>query len=225
MGIYQGGFGLTRYRVLGSVGKQSIETLSEYVQKSLAPKIKIDGPVRQEAIGWVRPLTLSDEETVSEDSHWDFSDCQVDDGYLLRVRFEMRKVPSSLIQTLYRTKIRDHLQKTGKAMPRKDRQEYKQSLVQDLTKRCLPIIQFTDAYWRIDQNELHVYSTSVKERERFETLFLKTFGTGLGIQLFKLSGPQVFLDPRNNASTKLSKQVNILSKLEPSVFAAQAGIR
>lgn len=219
VGIYQGSLAFTRYRVLGDPGKTTIASLSKLIQPFIAPPLRIDGPVKPENIGWVRPLTASDEDVVSEDSHWDLSDCHVNDGFLLRLRYEKRKIPASLVQTFYKSHMREHLQKNGKNMPKSDRQEYKQKLMTDLLKRALPVIQFTDGYWRETAGELLVFSTSNSVRLRFEQLFHQSFGAKLDLSLIRLDGPLTFLEHQDADEKTLAKRLSRLAKIEPAVFS------
>lgn len=221
MGIYQGTLAFTRYRVVGELAKASHASLSKHLAGYRAPKLRITDalPSKPESIGWIRPLIATDEDAVSEDSHWDMADCAVDGGYLLRIRYERRKVPTMILQTLFRSKIREHLQKTGKAMPRQERQELKQQLMTDLTKRTLPVIQFTDVLWREDDSELYVFATSKSARQRAEQLFHQTFGDPLNLSLLRLDGTLAFLDDEDSDEAALTKRLSKLSKIEPAVFA------
>lgn len=224
MGIYQGSLAFTRYRVLGNPGKTTIASLSKLLAPFIAPPLKMDGPTKPESMGWVRPLTATDEEAVSDDSHWDMSDCHIDDGFLMRLRYERRKIPASLMQMLFRGKIREHLQKAGKPMPRAARQELKQQLMTDLLKRTLPVIQFTDVLWKEREGLLLVFSTSKSVRQRVEQMFHETFGTKLDLSLMKLDAPMTFLGDEDADENELSKKLSRLEKMEPAVFAPQKTI-
>ncbi|MCX6123694.1 MAG: recombination-associated protein RdgC [Proteobacteria bacterium] len=224
MSVYQGSLAITRYRIIGNPGKTTIASLSKLIAPYIAPRLRVDGPAKPESVGWVRPLTASDEDTVSEDSHWDMSDCHVDDSFLLRLRYERRKVPSSLVQTLYRNKIRDHLQETGKAMARAERQEFKVQLITDLTKRTLPMIQFTDGLWRQQAGELFIFTTSNSVRQRFEQLFHQTFASELDFTLLRMDGPQMFFGSETDSEAALTKQFGRINALEPAVFSPHGSL-
>ena len=219
MGIYNGSLAFTRYKVLGDLGKSSIASLSKLLKPFVAPPITLDGPAKPELVGWVRPLTHSDEEIVSEDSHWDMSDCQVSNSYLMRLRYERRKVPASLVQMMYKQKLRDHLKNTGKNMPRTERQEFKEKLMQDLLKRTLPQVTYTDILWRSDEQELMVFSSSKTVRQRVEQLFHQTFGKPLDLSLVRFDGTLAFLDDSDADEKVLSQKLSRMSKMEPAIFA------
>lgn len=219
MSIYNGSLAFTRYKVLGELGKATIASLSKVLTPYVAAPLTIDGPAKPEAMGWVRPLTQSDEEMVGEDSHWDMSDCHAGEAYLLRMRYERRKVPASLVQMMYKQKLRDHLQKTGKNMPRQERQEFKEKLMQDLLKRTLPLVTYTDLLWRADEHELFIFSTSKSVRQRAEQLFHQTFGKPLDLSLVRFDGTLAFLDDETADEKALGQRLSRMSKMEPAVFA------
>lgn len=221
MSIYNGSLALTRYKVLGDVSKSSIASLSKLLKPFVAPPITLEGPVKPERIGWVRPLTQSDEDIVSEDSHWDMSDCHISDSYLMRLRYERRKVPASLVQMMYKQKLRDHLKQTGKNMPRAERQEFKATLMQDLLKRTLPQVTYTDVLWRSEQHELMVFSSSKTIRQRVEQLFHQTFGKSLDLSLVRFDGTLAFLDDDDADENVLTQKLRRMIKIEPAVFAPQ----
>jgi DNA recombination-dependent growth factor C len=219
MSIYNGSLAFTRYKVLGEPSKSSISALSKVITPFLAPPITIDGPVKPESMGWVRPLTKSDEEIVSEDSHWDMSDCQVNNAFLLRIRYERRKVPAALVQMLYKQKLREHLKSTGKNMKRTERQEFKEKLVQDLLKKTLPAVTYTDLLWNLDEHEVLIFSASKSVRQRAEQLFYQTFGKPFDISLIRFDGALAFLDDDDADEKDLSQRLSRMTKIEPAIFA------
>lgn len=219
MGIYSGSLAFTRYKVLGDLGKSTIASLSKVLKPFVAPPLTIDGPAKPEAMGWVRPLTPSDEAMVGEDSHWDLSDCQVNGAYLLRLRYEKRKVPASLVQMMYKQKLRDHLKNSGKNMPRAERQEFKEKLIQDLLKRTLPQVSYTDVLWRSDEGELLIFSASKAARVRIEQMFYQTFGKPLDLSLIRFDGTLAFLDDDAADENALSLKLSRMGKMEPAIFA------
>lgn len=221
MGIYNGSFAFTRYRILGNPGKTTIASLSKLLTAYIAKPLRLDGPSQPESIGWVRPLTASDEQVVAEDSHWDMSDCRVDNTFLLRARYERRRVPASLFQMMFQQKLRDHLKKTGKSMPRAERQELKLQMAQDLLKRTLPVIQFTDVLWREAEGELYVFSASKAVRQRIEQLFHQTFGDPLDLSLVRMDGSVAFIGEGLADESTLNKRLHKVAKIEPAIFAPQ----
>jgi hypothetical protein len=221
MSVYSGSLAITRYRVVGDPGRTTNASLSKLLDAFRASPIKFDGPAKPESIGWVRPLTPNDAEISGEDAHWDMTDCRVRDGYLLRSRYERRKVSSALLNMLYRNKLDAHLQKTGKTMRRDERQKLKHEIVLDLTKRTLPSLQFTDVFWRDEASELIIFSTSKSVRQRIEQLFYQTFGSKLDLSLIRIDGSLAFFDDDTATEKDLLKRLGRLSELQPSLFALQ----
>ena len=217
MGIYQGSLSFTRYRVLGETEKLTIAELSKLIKPFLAAPLRIDGPVKPESIGWVRPLTASDEELVGEDSHWDLSDCQVENGYLMRLRYERRRVSPNIMQMLYKQSLRDHLKKSGKNMPRAERQKLKD----DLMGRTLPQLQFIDLHWQDADRELIIFTTGKAARQRAEQLFHQTFCDKLDLSLVRLDGCLAFLGDESVEEDDLAQRLRQWSAVEPVVFAPQ----
>jgi DNA recombination-dependent growth factor C len=207
---------------MGSLGKTSLASLSKLLAPNKAPPLKLDGPAKQEVVGWVRPLTATDEDLNTDASYWDMGDAQIDNYFLLRLRYERRNVPSSLTQMLFKAQLKEHQEKTGKSMARRERQELKNKLLADLTKRTLPSIQYTDGLWRSDDGELQIFTTSKSHRIRFEQLFYKTFGQPLKLSLVKTNGPQFVAEDSLDSLQKLSEHLSHMTKIEPSTFAAAA---
>lgn len=223
MGIYSGSVAFTRYKVVGKQSKNTLAALSKLLTAHVAAPIRVDGPAKPENIGWVRPLLATDEATPGEDSHWDMSDCYLGEDFLMRVRYDRRKIPSSLVQMLYKQKLRDHLIKSGKNMPRSEREQVKTDLMADLLKRTLPMLQFTDLLWRESAGELYIFSSSKSVTQRIELLFYQTFGTKLDLSLIKSDQSLAYLNGQQgdqDDSETFAKRLAHLSVIEPSVFAA-----
>jgi DNA recombination-dependent growth factor C len=220
MGIYNGSVSFSRYRVVLGGKSPSIKQLSELLDPFKAPKLKIDGSPKAETIGWVRPLTPQDKDLIDSDSHWDMSDCQVTGGLMLRVRYERRKVPSSLLQMLYRQKLAENTTGDSKPLGRLERQKLKESIAADLLRRTLPQIQFTDVLWRDNEQELLIFSASKTVSERILQLFAQTFGEDLNLLVSRLNAASSWIE-QDDSPARLAR----LAKTEPTVFARQANER
>src|SRR4030095_10680683 len=97
------------------------------------------------------------------------SDCQVDDGFVLRLRVERRKVPAQLLQLVYRQRFFEHQDKAGKTPGPTERRELRDKVKAELMARALPALSHVDAYWRDRQGELTLFTTGKKARTLFET--------------------------------------------------------
>ena len=216
MGIYNGTVAYTRFRLLGGRKKPTIAKLSELLDAFKAPALKIDGLPKAELIGWVRPLTPQDPDVIGEEAHWDISDCTVTGGIMLRVRYERRKIPTSLLQMIYKQKIAAHAKSTGKTPGRTDRQKLKEEIASELLRRTLPQIQFTDLLWKDHENELYVFSSSKSVCERVLQLFNQTFADELDLALVKLNATTAWIEG-DEPDLRLER----ITEVEPSVFARQ----
>jgi DNA recombination-dependent growth factor C len=216
MGIYSGTVAFQRYRIIGGRKRTSISQLSELLESFKAPTLRLDNHPKAERMGWVRPLTPQDPDVLGDDAHWDASDCQVSGGLMLRMRYERRKIPMSLLQMLYKQKIAEHAKETGKNLPRAERQKLKEDLASDLLKRTLPQIQFTDVLWRDQEQELYIFSASKTICERVLQLFGETFAHELDLNVIVLSATTAWIE-----SDDVDLRLERITKVEPSVFARQ----
>lgn len=213
---------MTRYKVIGPYQKKSHASLSKFLVDHKAPPLKVDGPVKPEAIGWVRPLINDEDLAITEGAEWDMSDCALGKDYLLRVRYERRKVPQSLAQMLIQQKLRSHLTKTGKGMNRQEKIEMKNEILTGLMKRTLPVLQFTDVLWREAAQELIIFSTSKSTRGRIEQLFHQTFGSELELSLLKIDGPLTYLNDEDANDNQLTRKLTKIANIQPAVFSSIA---
>lgn len=216
MGIYSGSVAFQRYLIHGGPRKYSISKLSELLDPFKADPVKLDQSPKAERLGWVRPLTPQDAETISDGDFWDVSDCVVSSGVLLRMRHERRKVPSTLLQMIYKQKLAEHQLDTGKPMNRTERQKLKQDLANELLKRTLPHITFIDALWKTEDKELYIFNSSKTMCERLLQLFGETFAQELELDVIKFSPASAWVE-----ADDIDQRFDRLTKVEPSVFARQ----
>jgi len=216
MGIYNGTIAYTRFRILGTEGGQTISRLNALLEPFKAPTLKIESTTKPESIGWVRPLTTQEAETLGENDHWDISDCQTSGGLLLRVRYERRKVPTSLIQMIFRQRLVSHTKSTGKGPTRPERQKIKDEVMTELLRRSLPEIQFIDVLWRDSDSELYIFSSSRRMTDKILQLFNQTFADDLDLSVIKLNPAAAWLETENSDS-----RFKNFVKTSPTVFARQ----
>lgn len=216
MGIYNGAVAFTRYRLLGPSNKVTIAKLSNLLEDFKSPTLKLEGLPKAEAIGWVRPLTPQDPDVIEEEGHWDISECQIQGGIMLRVRYERRKIQSNLLQMIYKQKLNTHLKATGKQMGHSDRKKLKLELASDLLRRALPEIQFTDVLWKDAEQDLYIFSASKTVCERVLQLFHQTFCEELDLTPVKLSPTTAWIE-----GDEPDHRLERLTKVEPSVFSRQ----
>lgn len=222
LGIQNGSVSLCRYRLLGgsrTAPKLTLGLLNELLEPFKAGPLKLTGVHKEEKYGFVRPVGL-DKIGEEEVEHWDLTDCQVDDGFLLRMRTERRAVPSTLVQIIYRQRFVEWEKKTGKAPGPKERRELKDSVKAELMGKALPQIGHVDAFWRDRRGELLLFATGKKAKTTFEALFTSSFAGSLGLMLVRVDPPMMGL-PKNlwEDSQVASETMGRLSLATPVAFA------
>ena len=220
MGIYTGTVAYNRFRVGGLGQKHSIATLSSLLDAFKSPILRIDGSPKAEVIGWVRPLTPQDSEIIGEDAHWDISDCQVSSGIMLRLRYERRKISTSLLQMLFKNELAKNNKASGKAMGRQDRLKLKEEIAATLLRRTLPQIQFVDVLWKDTElgngTELFIFTSSKGASDRVLQLFNQTFSNELDLTLTTLNTTAAWVESEDS-----DLRLDRIAKTEPTIFAQQ----
>ncbi len=218
MGIYTGTVAYNRFRVIGPNKKHGIAKLSSLLDPFKSPILRIDGSPKAEIIGWVRPLTPQDAEVMGEDAHWDISDCQVSSGVMLRLRYERRKISTSLLQMLFKNELAKNHKATGKPLGRQDRLKLKEEIAATLLRRTLPQIQFVDVLWKDTEHgigtELFIFTSSKGATDRVLQLFNQTFSNELDLTLTALNTTAAWIESEDS-----DLRLDRIAKTEPTVFA------
>jgi DNA recombination-dependent growth factor C len=224
LGLQQGSVSLARYRLLGAGGRHTVAKLNGLLEPHKAAPLKLGGVHKEELVGWVRPAGLDGVELPPE-APWDLSHCAADDGFVLRLRIERRKVPAQLLQLLYKQRFHEAAEKTGKAPGPKDRRDLRESLRRELTGRALPALTHVDAYWRDRAGELTVFTTGKRARDLFTKIFAATFAAPLGESLVGVDPPLLGLRAADwdawEDSAVASAALGRLSSATPVAFAEQ----
>ncbi len=229
MGIYSGSFSLTRYQVVGPFQKLSLANLNKHLKGYQAkPHIRMGHGVKELEAGWVAPLAHETDDDRPEgdegNGHWDMSDCQIENGFLLRMRIEKRRVPSHLLQMVYRQKLGEaRAANDGKPLPRTQRKELQESLKDDLLAQALPQIAFVDAVWNDQTGQVLVFSTSKQILGIFEEKFRKTFLEHTDLTLVAITPALMGLTPAEWRGDweKRGNRLEKMAKALPTTFAAQ----
>lgn len=222
MGIQNGSISLCRYKLLGAAKRPSIGKLNAMFEPYRAGPLKLKDVFKEDIAGWVRPVGL-EKVDVPDGMEWDLSHSELDDGFLLRIRQERRRVPGSLIQLVYKQKFAEIEQKTGKPPGPKDRRDLKDQVKRDLLARALPAVGHVDGFWRDRQGELMVFTTGKKQREAFENLFMASFATPLGLTLVRLDPPLLGLSAEAWSDSDVAMQTfGRLSSTTPVTVMALA---
>lgn len=221
LAIHSGSISLCRYRLLGGSGRISLAKLSQCLGPHKAGPLKLSGVTKEELVGWVRPLGIEKTE-LPPDAPWTMDDCQVDDGFVLRLRIEQRKVPAQLLQLIYKQRFFELQAKSGKTPGPKERRELKETLKTELMGRALPALSHLEAFWRDATGELMLFTTGKKARQRFEQAFQQTFADPLDLTLVRIDPPLLGLSKDQwEDSLVASATLSRLSSATPVAFAEQ----
>lgn len=187
MSIYSGSFSISQYRVLGRNKELSLSDLNQKLRPNQAQPISLKSQ-RELGFAWEKPI-LDDLSDPSEGNHWDMSDCQVEDGFLIRMRVEKRSVSNSLIQLHYKEKLQNSESKLDQKLGRKARKELLEQVRLELVQQSLPTIQYIDVMWFDSDDTVLLFSTSKGMQTMFEELFRKTFCDHLNLSIVRKTPP------------------------------------
>lgn len=209
MGLFSGKLSITRYRLVGAPEPLILSALNRGFKKYRAQQVRLNNP-QAILFGWQAPQ--SDEDLDFEGSHWDLTHCQIDSGFQLRIQMEARRVPSTLVQHLYRQRLRqrEHLK-------RQERQDLLEEIQQELLTKALPDIKIIDCLWLTARQEIYLFSTAKREQEIFEQLFRSSFSKPLSCHLVKVCPGTMGLPATGKGS---DKRVRALMRTTPSVLMA-----
>ena len=208
LGIHSGGISLTRYRIIGGTNKPSLAQLNKNLKQWTASPLRLDGIYKELTYGWTRPQNPSLEDAPLN-AHWDMSDCQVPEGFLLRFRIEKRQVPKSLLQLVLKEKIEIEYDVKGKYPGHKRKKVLSEELQQELMSKCLPKVSYHDALWQDDKQRVLVFGNSRQVLETFEVLFRESFAKPLKKNLIRISPPLAGLSEEEWLGKKIPNSAKI----------------
>ncbi|NRA43818.1 MAG: recombination-associated protein RdgC [Oligoflexales bacterium] len=180
-----------------------------------------DSSPKEMRAGWVMPSRLQAEEERYGD-YWDLSDCEVDEGYLLRLRIERKKIPSEFFQIMLRQKLDQINSERDKPLGKNARKIVSDELKESLLAKALPAISYIDAYWRTTDGLVTLFSTAKKNKEIFEDFFIKSFAKTVGSTLVPLAPPLLGLTANQWDLTENTEA--FLGKVEPLLPGAHLGV-
>ena len=216
MTIYSGQVNVTRYKVMRADADKKRHvphaTLNEAAAEWKAAPLtalleeKKNLAAREVATGWVAPEGLAvvrewrngieeasqGDKLSSSESTWDFSMGAVNDGIMMRMRLDRRRVPAALVNAVYKQKLLSEESVKGgrrKRLPRAERDALKQHVRDSLVARALPSFSYVDAFWREGAGEMLVFTTSEPALKAFEELFARTFGGPANVSLTRIQPP------------------------------------
>ena len=189
MGLATGTVSVTRYKMLGDAKNPSIQQLNDLLDGHRAAPFKLTGVAKTEYYGWVKPLVSLSHDTDSEDSYWDMSDGRYEDGFFLRLRVEKRRVPSTVLQLVYKQKLAAEQEGSDKALTKTQKKTLRDKVTRDLLGKCLPQIGYIDGFWRDTTGELLVFTTGKGALKTFTRAFHDTFADELDLHPVPLTPP------------------------------------
>ena len=202
-------------------GNISLEKLNNKFRKYQSGLLGMENSSAKEMkAGWVIPSGLHAEEERYGD-YWDLSDCEVDEGYLLRLRIERKKIPSEFFQIMLRQKLDQINAERDKPLGKNGRKVVSDELKESLLAKALPAISYIDAYWRTTDGLVTLFSTAKKNKEIFEDFFIKTFAKTIGSALVPLAPPLLGLTANQWDLTENTE--DFLGKVEPLLPGAHLG--
>lgn len=219
MGVASQSVSISRYRILGLATLPKIKTVNEALADFKGKSIRLEGVHKEDVVAWVRPEGL-DNVAASERDHWDGSDCEALDGYVLRMRHERRRVPASLLTAVFQQKL-TQLKKQGEKISKRERDEVRRNIKMELLGQALPTLGYVDGFWDLQASELYIYTTTKAKRQHFETLFTKSFLEAFGAVLLPVQPPLLGLsdeawDPDLASQGSVSMLLERLSQTIPS---------
>lgn len=214
MGIQQGTFSVTRYRVIGRKKNFSFADLNQEFGRFRLKPFRLRPSRRELHYGWDYPSLVTGSQAPYE--QWDLSDCRGEDGIWLRVRLEKRKVSPQLLQLVAQSRIATEQKKRqGKVLSKKQQKEIIDEVRDELLNQCLPSLSFFDAYWQDQADQIYLFTTSKHSCAIFEELFHESFGKALEISLVKLTPPLLGLTKEEWHGSSSAKRINLLEKALP----------
>ena len=215
MTIFSGSYSATRYHLIGRKSLLKLEELNQKLKTYQSRPLQLKGS-KELNFGWDRPSTF-DAETSGENDHWDMSDCRFDDGFMMKIRIEKRKVPSALLQIVLKRKVDELIsQNEGKSISRKRRKDLLEEARLELYDQCLPNVSFVELYWNEERDEVFLFSTSKSIQLIFEELFKKTFCEHLNLSIVKVLPPLLGMKPEEWSKKQKSSTLDKVSNTLPS---------
>lgn len=216
MGIQQGSFSLTRYRVIGRRKKLTFQDLSQEFGHHRLKPFRLRPSRRILHYGWDYPSHITGVQA-SHDA-WDLADCQLEEGIWLKVRIEKRNVPNQLLQLVTQSRIESEQRKRkGKVLNRKQQKAILDEVKEELLSQSLPNVSFFDVYWRDNEDMIYLFTTSKSNCSIFEELFRESFGKPLNFSLVKLVPPLLGLSKQEwqGQSSASDHRLTLLDKALP----------
>ena len=175
MGLLSRSTSFVRYTVDGQLPENFWEFAAEQISRFSFQDI--DDTFDEYSIGWVAIDNMFD-------SSFDEASYAIGDHIVLAMRIDERKVSNVLLKK-YSLKEEERVKKEHRAprLSRAHRQQIKEDIRLQLTKKAMPMPAVYDLSWNLADNTLLFFTTSVKAQSVLEDFFKECFGLAILLQV------------------------------------------
>ncbi len=186
MGLLSRSTSFVRYTIDGRLPENFWEFAAERISQFSFQDI--DDTFDEYSIGWVAVENMFDS-TFAEASY------AVGDHIVLSMRIDERKVSKTLLKK-FSLKEEERIKREHNAprLSRGHRQQIKEEVRLQLTKKAMPVPSVYDLSWNLADNTLLFYATSGKAQSVLEDFFKECFGYTILLQVPYLTAVHL-LDP------------------------------
>ncbi|MGL1862050.1 MAG: recombination-associated protein RdgC [Pseudodesulfovibrio sp.] len=174
MSIISASLGLTRYRIIEDVPKETLLEVPEKLKKFCF--IDIDGNADERSFGWTNMDDMLD-------MNWTQSPPEKAEYYAFSLRLDTRRISPAVLKkhsTIAFNKELEHNKEQGKNFISRDRKrELKEQVMLRLRARTFPIPAVFDIVWNPTANRIYLATTNAKVCALFEDHFALTFDLNL----------------------------------------------
>jgi hypothetical protein len=167
---------LRRYRVMATPPSDFRELYEKGVRAhALLPLDPESHRAEEKSVGW---CSVFDENDL--DLH--FSKFFVDGRILLSLRMDTLKPPAAEVKRMLKLRQRELEAQRHEPLSASALRELKEMIVIDLRRRTPPKTRTVDMEWRIEEQQLYLFSHSKSVNEAFLRLFAETFNVGIDLE-------------------------------------------
>ena len=212
MGITSGSLSISRFKIIGS-DTPGLPSLNASLQKYVGKELKLRPTTKEQEARWVRPAGIIEGADDRTGSYWDLSDCEIEDGYFLKMRGEKRKVPGELLNSLTEKEVGKIEKRRTSRLSTNEKRALKEDIKLDLIKQALPTVGYVEVFWKWEIGEIWLLSTAKTTKQLFTTLFEKTFLPDCEARLYNLEAP--FLGNMNSTHKENLAFIEKIEKIVP----------
>lgn len=167
MGLLNGTWSFTRYRIAGKLPEQFNNFIDERLKKNAF--CNFVGQAAEKTSGWTSLENVLD-------TDFTYAKYQCGAYLIFSLRIDRRPVPSSLLKLKVMEEEKKHLMENGKKrLYRHEREAIREKVQLELQSKALNVPSFHDVCWSPAQNTVFFGSLSPKVIEDFEKNFKESF--------------------------------------------------